>query len=63
MKYRGTVKITGWAIRYGNHLQWQWTPTKTRRWLYILMNPYGILVRMIDSTWTGRGFVRKRYQS
>jgi len=64
------VKMTGRATRghianisgdeWRQSLRWNWTPEKTRRWLYLLMNPYGILVRMIDSMWTGRGFVRGR---
>lgn len=57
LKYRVKAKITGWAIR-NRGLQWQWTPAKTQRWLYMLMKPYGILVRTTDTTWTGRGLVR-----
>ena len=62
MKYRTTVKITGWAFRNGG-VRWKRMPKMVKQQIEVLMNTFGIYGPVSDVQWTGRGVVRKRYQS
>ena len=61
MKYRGTVKITGWAYRNGE-TQWKRMPMAVKARIEVMVNAFGITAPITEVKWTGRGVVRKRYQ-